>query len=127
MQRNDTVRAFMILNFVWAGFSAFGLILMLLAMVYGVAFSGDSGKDLAAGIFGCILFAIPCSAALGVYLAAGFGLLNAKIYGYYCHIAGAFLAIFTCIGIIYTVFALIYAFRDDFKQAFMQQPPATGM
>jgi hypothetical protein len=49
---------------------------------------------------------------------AGLGLLKRWKLGYYVHLVGAVFASFSCIGIIYTVFAFLYAFRPEFSREF---------
>ena len=87
-------------------------------LVYGIFYSGDKGEELFAGVAGSIMLALPGLAGLVVYFVAGIGLTRRTAYGYYFHFAGAILAVFTCLGIIYTVFALIFALRPEFSGAF---------
>ena len=55
---------------------------------------------------------------LVVFVIAGSGLLRRRIWGYYAHIVGAMLLAPTCLGMIYTVFAIVHAVRPEFRQAF---------
>lgn len=124
--QDDTIRLFAILNFVFAGLCAIAVLFAGLVLFYGIFFSGDKGDELAAGVLGtmCIGF-FPLLGAV-VYSLAGFGLLKQKPLGYYLHIAGAVLAIFTCLGIIYTVFALMAAFRPEFSAVFLKPASPVG-
>ena len=112
------IAVFAVLNFVLAGLCALWLLLMTGVLVYGIGFSGDRGEELAAGIVGSVALAVPGLVGLAVYLLAGFGLAQRKGWGYYCHCAGAVLTAFTCIGLVYTVFAFVFALRPEFSAAF---------
>jgi hypothetical protein len=115
---NPAIGLFTGLNIVLAVLCALWLLVMCGILVYGVGFSGDQGEALAAGVFGCVLFAAPGFIGLVVYLAAGIGLARRQAWGYYMHCTGAILAGLTCIGLVYTVPALIYALRPEFSGEF---------
>jgi hypothetical protein len=90
-------------------------------LVYGIFYSGDKGEELFAGVAGSIFIALPGLVGLVVYLLGGIGLVRRSAWGYYFHLAGAILAVFTCIGIIYTVFAFIFALRPEFSAEFFSR------
>jgi hypothetical protein len=113
-----SIALFSTLNFVLAGLCALWLVLMLAAVVYGIGFSGDQGKELATGILGSVILATPGLVGLPVYLFAGLGLLRHKAWGFCFHCTGAVLAAFTCVGVIYTVLAFVFAFRPEFSAVF---------
>jgi hypothetical protein len=124
------ITVFAALNFVLAGLCAVWLLLVGAILVYGIGFSGDRGKELATGIAGCVLFALPGLLALVIYLPAGFGLLRRRNWGYYLHCAGAVLAAFTCIGLVYAVPAFLFALQPEFSTPFFrredERPPGDG-
>ena len=113
-----TIAVFAILNFVLAGLCALWLVLIIAMLVYGIGFSGDQGEELAAGIIGSAVLAIPGLVGLAVYLVAGLGLLRHRGWGYYFHFAGAVLTAFTCVGLVYTVLAFVFAVRPEFSAVF---------
>jgi hypothetical protein len=122
MRRNEeagsAVTVFAVFNFVFAGLCLLWLGVLALALGYGIFFSGDTGEELMSGVAGVILFAVPGVLGLGIYLAAGLGLVFRQPWGYYLHLAGAVLAILSCIGIVYTAFAFAFAFRPEFAESF---------
>jgi hypothetical protein len=116
------IAVFASLNFVLAGLCFLGFAAMIAVLVYGIVYSGDQGSDLVAGVIGCSFLASLGLIGFGVYLTAGIGLVRHRTWGYYFHCAGAVLAVFSCIGIVYTVLALVFALQPDFSAAFF--PPA---
>jgi hypothetical protein len=111
------ITVFAILNFVLAGVCTLWLLFIATALIYGIGFSGDEGQELVYGVLGCVAAAAPGLLGLVVYFVAGFGLLHRKAWGYYFHLAGAGFAALSCIGIIYTVFAIVFALRPGFSAA----------
>lgn len=116
---SPAITVFTVINFVFAGFAVLSLVLIGLVLIYGIFFSGDEGEELMAGVFGSVFIAFFLAVGTGVYLTAGIGLAKRKRWGYYVHIAGAILAAPSCLGVPYTVAALIFAFRPEFKDAFV--------
>ena len=112
------VAVFGIINFILAGICALWLVSIIAILVYGIGFSGDEGSELAKGILGGAVLTIPGFVGLPVHLLAGLGLLRHRGWGYYCHCAGAVLAAFTCVGLIYTVVAFVFALRPEFSAVF---------
>jgi hypothetical protein len=96
---------------------------MSLGMFFGVYFSGDTGQELAMGLLGLLLLGLPGLFGAIVYLPAGLGLLFRRAWGYYFHLAGAVLAALTCVGVIYTIPALLFALRPEFTMAFFRSNP----
>jgi hypothetical protein len=119
---SQAITVFAVLNFALAGLSALWLLFWIGILVYGIGFSGDEGKELAAGVIGTAVLGLPGLAGLFVYVLAGFGLLRRAAWGYYLHFIGAALAALTCIGLIYTVLAIVVATQPDFRQAFFPPP-----
>jgi hypothetical protein len=128
MPREKKIGVFAVLNFILAGFCLLGLVTMAFGLVYGVFLSGDQGEELWAGVLGCLMIMLPAALGLVVYTLAGIGLLKRKSWGFVCHVIGAALAVLSCIGVVYTVIALIFAFRRDFKDEFfaLPSPPPPG-
>ena len=113
---------FSIVNLVFAGNLLFWIVLLAGAVVYGVLFSGDPPEEIIAGVGGGIILGGGSAVAAVVYLLAGIGMLKGRPWGYYFHIAGAILASCSCMGFPYTIFAMIWAFKDDFKNEFLGEP-----
>ena len=113
---------YVVVNFVLAGICLLGTALILIALVYGVFYSGDQGRELVEGLLGCAILGAPAGLGLVVYLLAGFGLLRRKKWGFAFHVVGAVLAALTCVGAIYTAVALIHAFRPGFSTVFLERP-----
>jgi hypothetical protein len=92
--------------------------MMACVLVFGVLYSDDQGKDLADGIVGCIVLGLPMLAGVVVYFIAGLGLSKRRSWGYYFHLAGAVLTALSCLGIVYTVLAFVFALKPEFQEAF---------
>jgi hypothetical protein len=114
---SGTLITFAAFNFGFAMISLIWVIIMACVLVYGVRFSGDTGGELAAGVIGAAVFALPGLFGVVVFLGAGWGLLQRRIWGYYLHLVGAALACVTCIGLVYGVIALVLALRPEFSAA----------
>ena len=91
---------------------------VLAALIYGIWFSGDPRDEIAAGVAGSLMILLPLFVGCVVFLIAGIGLVKRQVWGYYLHIAASVLAAFSCLGIVYTVLAFVFAFRADFKAEF---------
>ncbi|MFN0018497.1 MAG: hypothetical protein ACKVP0_09575 [Pirellulaceae bacterium] len=119
-RHNDvpSIQTFAVLNFILAAFCLMWLMFLLAILVFGVTLSGDQGEELLHGALGCFVLASPALAGLPLYLAAGFGLKRRTVWGFFCHCGGALLAALSCIGMIYTVIALVGALQRDFYAAF---------
>jgi hypothetical protein len=117
---NPAIAVFTSLNFVLAGLCGLGVLGVLTVLVYGIFFSGDQGEELAMGVIGCVFVALIAFTGFLIYLMAGIGMARRRPWGYYLHCIGAVLAGLTLVGGIYTVFALMYAFRPEFSGVFLE-------
>ena len=115
------VPVFAAANICFAVLSFLGLLFWFAILVYGVLFSGDTGEDLVGGVIGSGLFIAVCLVATPLYAVAGVGLIRRAPWGYYCHLVGAILAVFSCLGVIYTVFALVFGLRPEFQEEFFRR------
>ena len=122
MSRKSNVTTFAVLDFLFSGLALVGILFFCAVLLYGIFLSGDSRGEIAAGILGCFILLLLLSVGFSVFLIAGIGLLKRKTWGYYLHIVASVLAVFSCIGIVYTVFSLIFAFRLEFKSEFFGPP-----
>ena len=116
-QAPASIAVFAVLNFVFAGLGCAFSLIFVGVLVYGIYFSGDTGEELFAGIAGTICLATPAMISIPVFLTAGIGLWRRRRWGFYFHLAGAILAAFTCLGIVYTVLAIVYATQPAFSAA----------
>ncbi len=112
---SPAVTVFAAINLVLATISLFWAGLIGCALVYGIFYSGDEGAELAAGVVGAMLVGSPAVIGVFVYFVASVGLFRRRPWGYYFHLAGAVLAAVTCIGAIYTIFAILFAIQSNFK------------
>ncbi len=115
---NAPIVVFGALNFVFAGICFLWSALNISALIYGIFYSGDTEEKVKRGAIGLAILALPGLMGMIVYFVAGLGLLKRWKLGYYFHLVGAVFAGFSCIGIIYTVFAFLYAFRPEFSREF---------
>jgi hypothetical protein len=117
-ESGSAVTVFAVFNFVFAALCLLWLGVLALALAYGIFLSGDTGDELLSGVVGVVLFAVPGVLGLVIYPVAGLGLMYRKAWGYYFHLIGAVLAVLSCIGVVYTVFAFTFAFRPEFADSF---------
>jgi hypothetical protein len=120
-EAQSAIPVFVGLNFVLAGLWGIWLLVIGGVLVYGIFYSGDKGQELFAGVAGSLVLALPGLVGFIVHLVAAIGLVRRSAVGYYFHLVGAILAVFTCIGIVYTVFAFVFALRPEFSDAFLSR------
>ena len=125
MSAADEIRIYTTLNFVFSALSFLGLLPLGGILIYGIYYSGDPQEEVMMGILGTIFLAVPLLILGTVFLMAGIGLKNRKPWAWGMHVAGACLAAFSCLGVIYMIFALISAFKPEFR-AELQQGQATA-
>ncbi|TET22608.1 MAG: hypothetical protein E3J78_02925 [Candidatus Cloacimonadota bacterium] len=118
MKRNTSVDIFAISDLAIAALHALGLLFMVIALVYGIFFSGDAEEEVFMGVLGSIIIIVPLLAGLVVYGSAGFGLIKRKSWGYYMHIAASVLAFFSVLLIAYAVVSFVFVFKPEFRQEF---------
>lgn len=116
--RNTSVTVFAVFNLVFA-ILTFGGVAFWLLMVFNGLFGSDPKAREAVG--GFVIFLVPNLISFLLFLPAAIGLMKRRTWGYYAHLAAAVLAGFSCIGLLYTVPALIMAFRPEFKNDFRDQ------
>lgn len=107
---------FAVFNFCFSALGFLGFLSFAFILVYGVFFSGDTGEDLFAGVAGCFLVMGVTLAITLLYLIAAIGLIRKTAWGYYCHLVGAVFPSLTCLGLAYTIPAIIFALRPEFRK-----------
>jgi hypothetical protein len=112
--RSTTVTVFAVLNFVMSIVALLGGGLWMMGIASAAL--GDAEAQKALG--GFFIFLLPNVIYFLLFLAAGIGLMKRTTWGYYVHLTTAILAGFSCIGLAYTIPALIFAFQPDFKRDF---------
>jgi hypothetical protein len=115
------VPVFAAANLCFAVLGLLGILFWSVVLVFGFLLSEESGEDLVDGVVGCGLFIAVCLVATPLYAVAGVGLIRRAPWGYYCHLVGAILAVFSCLGVIYTVFALVFGLRPEFQEEFFRR------
>ena len=121
-QRDTAIPVFVAINFALGGISAVWAVLIGCVLVYGIFFSGDQGQELMAGVLGSVILLAPGFLGAIVYLPAAIGMLGRKRWAYYMHLVGACFAALTCVGLAYTIPALIIAQRPSFRAEFFGEP-----
>jgi hypothetical protein len=114
---SPAVTVFAVINLVLAFSALLWAGIIGCVLVYGIFFSGDVGEELAAGVLGSLFVGSPGAIGLVVYSVASLGLFRRRPWGYYFHLAGAALALLTCIGAVYTIVAVIFAVQPEFKNS----------
>jgi hypothetical protein len=128
-QGSGLVPLFVVLNFCFATLGLLGFLFFGGILIFGVFFSGDEGEDVVAGVIGCLFFMMIFIVVSLLYTIAAIGLLRRAVWGYYFHLVGAALAALSCLGMAYTIPAIICALRADFQSDFFpsyRQDPLPG-
>jgi hypothetical protein len=112
------ITVYAVLNFVWAIGCLIWTGLVVALMVYGIFYSGDPVNEIVVGVAGAFVVGLPAFLGLFVFSIAGFGLFRRSRWGYYAHIVGAALMACSCVGIVYTILAIIHALQPGFRRAF---------
>lgn len=115
------ITMYAILNFVFAGPALIMTVLLGGTLVYGIFYSGDPPEEIMAGVSGSVVIGLPGLLGLVVFPTAGIGLLKRSTIGYYAHFVGAIIMAFSCLGIVYTVFALMHATQPAFRAHFFKR------
>ncbi|CAN5910106.1 hypothetical protein BH23PLA1_BH23PLA1_25570 [soil metagenome] len=122
---DGTITTFATLNFFFGGLGVlWSLFFIMSALSY--PYADEPAGALVEFILGAIFVIFPAMIMATCCLTAGFGLLQRKVWGYYSHFIGAVLMAFTCIGIPYTVIALIIATRPEFSSIFLATKGRSG-
>lgn len=102
-------RVYGVCNIALAVLSLLWTAMIVAVGMYGAFLSGDPPEEVMAGVLGCIVLVAPALIGSIIFTTAAYGLLRGRRWGFLLHIIGAVLAIFSCLGIIYTVIALVQA------------------
>ena len=113
-----SVTVFGICNLVLGGVCLLLLLLMLATAAFGFSYSGDPPEDIVAGVIGTLFLGGLFAFGAALYLIAAVGLFKGAKWGYYAHLAAAAATALSCVGIVYTVVALLICTQGDFKQHF---------
>lgn len=108
------IGTFAILNLVFAAMASLGVLFFGVIMMFGIYYSGDPEEEVRDGILGSIILSFPFVVGLFVYLTAAIGLYKRTAWGYFFHMASAILTALSCIGIVYTFFAITWAAKPGF-------------
>ncbi len=116
------VSTYAIINLAVAAVLVIPIVLLFCTLIYGVFYSGDPPEEMILGVAGVAFLGAPLLAGFAAFAMAGVGLIRRRRWGYYAHIVAAITAIFTCIGVIYTIFALLHAQRPEFQAQLFRSP-----
>lgn len=105
---------FAILNLVFATMAFMGVLFFGVIMLFGIYYSGDPAEEVRDGILGSIILSFPFVLGTLVYGLAAVGLYKRTAWGYFFHMAGAILTALSCLGIVYTFFAMTWAAKPGF-------------
>jgi hypothetical protein len=126
VQRDTSIPVFITLNFTLAGLSVLWLAFWACVLVFGVLTSGDPPEEVRDGVIGSIFLAAPALIGVILYTLAGFGMIKRSRWAYYVHLVGACLAGLSCIGLAYTIPAIMIAQRPSFRAEFFPEEAAAA-
>jgi hypothetical protein len=119
--RDGSIPVFIALNFTLAALALGWLALWACVLVFGIVMSGDPPEEIRDGIIGAVILSAPAAVGAPLYAFAAFGMLKRRRWAYYVHLVGACLAAVSCIGLAYTIPALIMAQRPTFRAEFFPE------
>ena len=123
-ERDSSIPVFIAMNFTLAGIAVIWVAFWVCIMIFGMM-SGDPPDEVAAGVLGSIVLASPALLGAIVFAAAGYGMVKRRRWAYYVHIVGACIAGLSCIGLAYTIPAIMMAQRPSFRAEFFPEEAAT--
>jgi hypothetical protein len=126
-QRDTSIPVFIALNFTLAGLSIVWVALWACVLIFGIVMSGDPPDEVMAGVLGSIILAAPAVVGAVLYAIAGYGMVKRRRWAYYVHLVGACLAGLSCIGLAYTIPAIMMAQRPSFRAEFFPEEAAAAM
>jgi hypothetical protein len=124
VQRDTSIPVFIALNFTLAGLAAAWVGLCLCILFFGILMSGDPPDEKRDGVIGTIILGAPVFIAGIMYAVAGVGMIKRRRWAYYLHLVGACAAGLSCIGLAYTIPALMMAQRPTFRAEFFPEEAA---
>jgi hypothetical protein len=71
-----------------------------------------------------VIIASPALVGMFLYAFAGYGMVKRRRWAYYVHVVGACLAGLSCIGLAYTIPAIMMAQRPSFRAEFFPEEAA---
>jgi hypothetical protein len=127
MQPRDTsIPVFIALNFTLAGLAAAWVALCVCVLLFGILMSGDPPDEKRDGVIGTIILGAPVFVAGILYAVAGVGMIKRRRWAYYLHLVGACAAGLSCIGLGYTIPAIMIAQRATFRAEFFPEEAAAA-
>ena len=125
-QRDDSVAVFAALNFVFGGLAACLAIFVALFVYEDVTTPGLSFTEREEAVIAGIMIGAPSFVSAVIFATAGVGLLRRSTWGYTTHLMGAGIAALSCLGAIYSAFAIRFAARESFRNEFFAPPAPPG-
>jgi hypothetical protein len=118
------IHAFAVADFALAVLAAVWALAFAGLVAWGIFFAEGERDDVTLGVTGSLLLVLVGLAAAAIFAAAGVGLLRRAPWGYYAHLVAAALVALTCWGIPYTIAAILFAARPEFRAPFFRRRPA---
>ena len=115
------IHVFAAADFAIAALAAIWALAFLALLLWGTLFAEVPREDVSVGVAGSVLLVAIGLLASGVFAAAGFGLLRRRQWGYYTHLVAVALVALTCWGIPYSVAAILFAARPEFRAPFFRR------
>lgn len=124
--RDTSIPVFIALNFTLAGLAAAWVALCLCVLMFGILMSNDPPDEKRDGVLGTIILGTPVLIAGILYAVAGIGMIKRRPWAYYLHLIGACAAGLSCIGLAYTIPAIMIAQRPTFRSEFFPEEAAAA-
>lgn len=120
------IHAFAVADFALAALAGIWALAFLGLLLWGIFFAEGQPEDVSLGVAGSLLLVVIGLGAAAVFAAAGYGLLRRATWGYYTHLVAAALVALTCWGIPYSIAAILFAARPEFRAPFLRRQRAPG-
>ena len=122
------IHAFAVADFALAALAGLWSLAFLGLLLWGAFFAEAESEEVSLGLAGSLVLVVIGLAAAMVFAAAGYGLLQRRPWGYYTHLVAVALVALTCWGIPYSIAAILFAARPEFRAPFFRRPgPAAAV
>ena len=126
MKPGSSIPVFVALNFVLGAVTAGVAALLGIACYVDVTNPSLTATEWEEMVAGVTMVGVPCLMAGIIFVGAAIGLLRRSPLGYCLHLMGAGIAALSCVGVVYTIFAIRFAARESVRDVFFASGGGPG-